>query len=264
MCIIAAKPAGVPAPSLEALRNCWDSNPDGAGIAVSDGGAVIISKGYMNWEAFEEAVRNFGDLTASGVLYHFRIATHGGVRPECCHPFPLSRDMDALRALEISAPVAVAHNGVVHHQATDAETSDTMAYIRDVLAPLDAVSGGIMGNDTALGIAESTICGSRLALLDKSGRIDLAGDWVSDGGVFYSNASHRPAPVYRSGTFALWPDDECEEVSEADMLESLPFECCAGCDLAEECYFGGPQCFTLSEAAYNSSVSWYCDEREAL
>ena len=273
MCIIAAKPAGVPAPSRETLMTCWDSNPDGAGIAVSDGASVHILKGFMKWEDFEDALDALSDLTHYGVLYHFRIATHGGVRPGCCHPFPVSSNTDSLRSLDCAAPVAVAHNGVIQGQDTDKTTSDTMAYIRDVLAPLNAVSGGVMGNASAHSVLQHTVNGSRLALLDYSGELNLIGKWEECEGVFYSNSGYMPrlmqsySTFTRSGAFTTWGDVEDslgDEWELDDMADCMPFTYCAGCDLCEDCYLDMPQCETESEARYNSSVSWYCDEREAV
>ena len=47
MCIIVAKNAGIPMPSTEILRNCFDNNPDGAGFMLAAKNSVYGFKGLM-------------------------------------------------------------------------------------------------------------------------------------------------------------------------------------------------------------------------
>lgn len=271
MCIIVAKPAGVQCPSLETLETCFNSNPDGAGLMFPDGDQVRIIKGFMAWDEFSSTLKALGDVTNTGLVMHFRITTHGGTRPECCHPFPLTDDDTALRALDTRAAVGVAHNGVIHGQATDATTSDTMAYIRDVLAPLQHMAGDLLANDDAMTVVESTI-GSKLAFLEPDGAITTVGDFIEENGVFYSNSSFKPAPrMWRPttpptaasawGAFIDW-DDEPTDGDMFDLIARLPYASCSGCDMAEDCALDCPYCSSESEAEYNSSVSYYWDEDE--
>ena len=84
MCIIVYKPQGRKLPNVETLRACWDNNPHGAGMMWPDGNSVRIQKGYMSWDAFEEALFDLServDLVDTPVAFHFRIATHGSVKP---------------------------------------------------------------------------------------------------------------------------------------------------------------------------------------
>lgn len=93
MCIIAAKPAGVKMPSRDTIRTMWAGNPDGAGVMYAQDGKVRIDKGFMklsDLEAHLDKLERSLDLTATGVVLHFRITTHGGTCPENCHPFPLT------------------------------------------------------------------------------------------------------------------------------------------------------------------------------
>ena len=149
-----------------------------------DGDQVRIIKGFMAFDEFSSTLKALGDVTDTGLVMHFRITTHGGTRPECCHPFPLTDDDTALRALDICAPVGVAHNGVIHGQATDTTTSDTMAYIRDVLAPLQRMAGDLLASDDAMTVIESTV-GSKLAFLEPDGAITTVGDFIEENGVFF-------------------------------------------------------------------------------
>ncbi|WP_288169383.1 hypothetical protein [uncultured Slackia sp.] len=274
MRIIVAKPAGVQCPSLETLETCFNSNPDGAGLMWADGDQVRIIKGFMEFDEFASTLKALGDVTNTGLVMHFRITTHGGTRPECCHPFPLTDDDAALRALDICAPLGVAHNGIITGMDTDAKTSDTMAYIRDVLTPLQRMAGDLLASDDAMGVVESTV-GSKLAFLEPDGAITTVGDFIEDNGVFYSNASFKPAPrVWRPTTpqsaasawraFDEW-DDEPTDGDMFDLIARLPYASCASCDLAEECALDCPYCSSESEAEYNSIVDyWDDDENEVM
>ncbi len=272
MCIIVAKPAGIQCPDLETLETCFNSNPDGAGLMFPDGDQVRIIKGFMAFDEFSSTLKALGDVTNTGLVMHFRITTHGGTRPECCHPFPLTDDDTALRALDICAPVGVAHNGVIAGMDTDAKTSDTMAYIRDVLAPLQRMAGDLLASDDAMTVVESTI-GSKLAFLEPDGAITTVGDFIEENGVFYSNSSFKPAPrIWRPTTpptssnywqtICNW-DDEPAEGDMFDLIARLPYTFCSGCDMAEDCALDCPYCSSESEAEYNSSVSYYWDEDES-
>lgn len=272
MCIIVAKPAGIQCPDLETLETCFNSNPDGAGLMFPDGDQVRIIKGFMAWDEFSSTLKALGDVTNTGLVMHFRITTHGGTRPECCHPFPLTDDDTALRALDICAPVGVAHNGVITGMDTDAKTSDTMAYIRDVLAPLRRMAGDLLASDDAMTVVESTV-GSKLAFLEPDGAITTVGDFIEDNGVFYSNSSFKPAPrMWRPTTPTTssnyWQtvfdwDDEPTDGDMFDLIARLPYTFCSGCDMAEDCALDCPYCSSESEAEYNSSVSYYWDDDES-
>lgn len=272
MCIIVAKPAGIQCPSLETLETCFNSNPDGAGLMWADGDQVRIIKGFMAFDEFSSTLNALGDVTNTGLVMHFRITTHGGTRPECCHPFPLTDDDTALRALDICAPVGVAHNGVIAGMDTDAKTSDTMAYIRDVLAPLQRMAGDLLASDDAMTVVESTV-GSKLAFLEPDGAITTVGDFIEENGVFFSNSSFKPAPrIWRPTTpptssnywqtICDW-DDEPTDGDMFDLIAQLPYTFCSGCDMAEDCALDCPYCSSESEAEYNSSVSYYWDEDES-
>lgn len=271
MCIIVAKPAGIQCPDLETLETCFNSNPDGAGLMFPDGDRVRIIKGFMAFDEFSSTLKALGDVTNTGLVMHFRITTHGGTRPECCHPFPLTDVDSELRALDICAPLGVAHNGVIHGMATDATTSDTMAYIRDVLTPLQRMAGDLLASDDAMSVVESTV-GSKLAFLEPDGAITTVGDFIEENGVFYSNSSFKPAPrLWRPTTpptasnywqSAFEWDDEPTDGDMFDLIARLPFAYCSGCDMAEDCALDCPYCSSEDEAEYNSSVSYYWDEDE--
>ena len=244
MCIICLKVAGMEMPSAQYISNMFGRNDDGAGFAVADGDCVRIRKGFMTLDEFNDAIREEGDLTNKSVIMHFRITTHGGTSKECCHPFPLSDDLDELRALEIRAPFAVAHNGVIPNMDTSNGCSDTMAYIRDILYPLSKL-GSVMDDENISQVMFATL-NSKMAIMNPAGRIVYWGDFeVGDDGLLYSNTSFKyPAPTYKpsvwsyssygsySTPYAGWDDDDWDNYA---TLFAPTFDICPECPLYSDC-----------------------------
>ena len=85
MCIAIVKPAGK-AISKDTFKECFVSNPDGAGFAYSDNGGIKLVKGLMTLEAFNAAY-DAHNVEARSALIHFRITTRGTNGPDNTHPF---------------------------------------------------------------------------------------------------------------------------------------------------------------------------------
>ena len=213
MCIIAAKPAGVKMPSRDTIRTMWAGNPDGAGVMYAQDGKVRIDKGFMklsDLEAHLDKLERSLDLTATGVVLHFRITTHGGTCPENCHPFPLTDSLARLRMTHTSTTVGIAHNGIIPITPRDQTTSDTMEYIASQLAPLGRALPGFWKNQDAMTMIQNAIH-SRMVFLTGDGELYMTGDFVEHDGVFYSNRSfegygRRYAPCYAWGGWDTWDD----------------------------------------------------------
>jgi len=194
MCVIAAKPAGVKMPDLDTIKRMWYRNPDGAGIMYANDGKVRIDKGFMKLDELTAHLDKLGktlDLDALAVVMHFRITTHGGTCPQNCHPFPITRSVKALQTLHQSAPVGVAHNGIIPIQPRHG-ISDTMEYITTQLAPLYAMAPDFYEDPNALELIRNAIK-SKMAILTGDGKIALVGDFTNRDGIQYSNTYHEPA-----------------------------------------------------------------------
>lgn len=225
MCIAIYKPAGVKFPSKKTLKTCFYNNPDGAGYMYADGDAVHIEKGFFTFAAFWKALQatraTAGD--SAPFVLHFRISTQGGIRADCCHPFPLSSNMDALRELSTVAPVGVAHNGIIsltssYSRAVD--YSDTMEFITEYLSLIIQNEKTPTNRKTLELIAK--LCESRLAILDARGVCRLIGDgWREDGGVWYSNGSYKPPAHVQKYTF-FDPLDDCPHPDDFDHCDTCP------------------------------------------
>ena len=56
MCIAILKKNGHEI-SKQTLKNCFDSNPDGAGFMFADNGSLFIHKGFMNFDTFYKSYK---------------------------------------------------------------------------------------------------------------------------------------------------------------------------------------------------------------
>ena len=211
MCIIAAKPAGVAMPSRDTIRTMWDGNRDGAGLMYLEGGKVTIEKGFMTYKSFAKKLDQLEkrlDLTRTPVVMHFRITTHGGTKPENCHPFPITDSVGALKKLTSRTDIGVAHNGIIHIIPRSG-ISDTMEYIASQLAPLKRALPRFYENKNAMLLVKNAI-DSKMAFLTKEGKIYTIGDFVTDKGVLYSNRSYIKSSLrYRDlGSWNCYADFE--------------------------------------------------------
>lgn len=259
MCVIVYKPAGCPMPSMQTLKSCWTTNPDGAGMMLPAGDAVRIRKGFMEWDAFSEALSQeamSADLDALPVALHFRIATHGAVKPGCCHPFPVCASASQMRVTEQSAQVGFMHNGVLSGLPTTDAVSDSMSFAKRVLSPLERMSGDLLSNDAA-GIVGASTQGSRFLLMDGAGCVRTFGRWVAEDGVLFSNDNFRrrtygfgvPFEPDSPGQASLF--DACEAFGGIDRDEPQRYglyPACRGCDLFEECAEYLPYCADADDA----------------
>lgn len=196
MCIIITCDAGR-RPSYDTILNSFAANPDGAGLAWIEGGSVQTSKGYFDSYDYMQAIDNVPK--DSPLLLHMRIGTSGGYDADVTHPFPITKSVDVLHALDVSCPIAVAHNGVLPYKGDVARhISDTMEYIRTVLVPLSKnrivrANGGLARSHYARVRIADTSRGSKIALIDAGGQVARIGKgWVTvSDGIYASNQSYR-------------------------------------------------------------------------
>ena len=205
MCIAVFKPAGQKAPTMATLKQCFTRNPDGAGFMVAINDKVIINKGFMTWKSFQKGLHDFfKELNADdySIVYHFRIGTQGGTKPEITHPYALTQDYDTMRMLKQECDIGVAHNGIIHltsdHRVTD--RNDTMTFISEYLYDIVDNNPYWGQNAAKIRLVKRLLTGypNKLALLNKNGYCTLVGDWIKDNGIYYSNSSYViPKPVHK-------------------------------------------------------------------
>lgn len=215
MCVIMYKPTGIQPPSSAIIDNCFDANPDGAGLAIirPSSTATDIYKGFMSLDSFKDfasAIVTEDDA----VGYHFRITTAGGTSPQNCHPFPISTYPEDLKKLSVHSRFALLHNGILGKGDDKLKLSDTQLYIKNVLAPRYPQS--IAAERAAI---EKETKGSRVLLMDgRTHETAMIGDgWVKSDGLWFSNHSFEdPLPRY---AYSWWKDDR--DARAEDMYDMI-------------------------------------------
>lgn len=215
MCVIVVKNKGVKMPSMDILKKCFDHNPDGAGYMYTNGdGFVHIRKGFMSWKEFKNSIGKLKkqiDIKKEALVMHFRISTQAGVNKQCCHPYPLSKNMDDLKKLSVKSKIGVAHNGIIeltseyeyygystwgNKSQKKIDYNDTMKFITDYLSLIIKNDKFYNDNDTLTLIER--LCGSKLAIMDSTGHITLVGKFEEKDGVYFSNLNHE---IVRTNTW---------------------------------------------------------------
>ena len=112
MCVIlefnGSKPEHV---SGNILKEAEEGNKDGGGIAWIDGDVVRWEKGiHVTADYVKSLIKK--EKIKEPFVVHFRIATHGGVNDELCHPFALSPENDDLATSGSDKEGVMFHNGV--------------------------------------------------------------------------------------------------------------------------------------------------------
>lgn len=193
MCIIAAKPAGAKMPEQKYINNMFANNKDGAGFMYAHDGKVYIEKGFMNQEAFEERLEELSkvyDMDKLPMVMHFRITTHGGTKPENCHPFPVSDSIGHLKKLRTRTDLGVAHNGIITIDCRNKDISDTMEYVASQMAPLKRTVPKFYKNKDLLEMISNAI-GSKMVILNGKGEMVFIGNFEETDGVKYSNGTYK-------------------------------------------------------------------------
>ena len=196
MCIIIIKKAGIVLPERQLLQDAWNNNPDGAGYMYADNKSksVVISKGFMTFKAFIKSITSVKNIDDLQLIIHFRITTHGGTQASNTHPFPISSSKGKLKALRLTEPIGVAHNGIINI-SNDKDISDTMQFIKDELSLFHAINGKWYKDVKALQYIGNRI-GSKLAIMDRHGYIATIGEFYEEDGILYSNYGYMAYRAY--------------------------------------------------------------------
>lgn len=202
MCVICCKPAGIEMPKDEYIENMWFRNPDGAGMMYVVDGRVRIVKGFMDFESFQEELEELKadhDLTKIPMVMHFRITTHGGTKPQNCHPFPITDSVGLLGKLVQTTEIGVAHNGIIDINPRKG-ISDTMEYIISQLYPLSRACPKFYDNKWLMQMIFNAI-DSKMAFLTSTGDIYTIGAFQKEAGILYSNNSYKCPGYYKDFSY---------------------------------------------------------------
>ena len=222
MCIIAVKPAGVAVPSVEILTRLFNKNPDGAGIALATDKGVKIDKGIMTLNDFLTKAKKIP--TDSAAIIHCRISTSGGICRELTHPFILSGDINRMRKTQaLTQREVVAHNGVFGEFGSKEANNDTTQFIINYLKPLKDLAesaGETVQAERLKPIINKLVSGSRLVILDKTGRFTLYGNgWEENNGVYYSNTGYKEYNYYSTTSTATGSYYSAQAARDSKILK---------------------------------------------
>jgi hypothetical protein len=165
--------------SKKTIKNCWQSNGDGAGLAYVEQGKVKIHKEMKSVDKLYQFYSKLRDENKGNIILHFRIATHGRVDETNCHPF------------RVNDRLAFIHNGIISQTSkVKSDFSDTYHFNEDILKKLPHNFLSSVGIRELLA---DYISHSKLVFLDGSDNAYIIneqfGHW--DGGNWYSNSSYK-------------------------------------------------------------------------
>lgn len=232
MCVIASIPAGRTVSESE-LRDMWQTNPDGAGIAWIEGNKVVTYKSMKLkpfLRKFKQVVQHHGQ---SDILVHMRIATHGEVCLDNNHPFVVKQD-----GKEVT-DVVFAHNGILprafippaKHNISDTRYFNNVFWSNFNIESLDdkrvcemvgeVITAGAGWNKFVVLSARPTMMRESYIINENLGR------WVD--GVWYSNRNHD-RPKYNAQAWnAFKPvsdkdEDNLQKIIDSSDKEVLSFD----------------------------------------
>jgi len=268
MCIAIYQSPGCRLPK-EQLVQSWNNNPDGAGFTYfNENGELVIEKD-MTLDGilykYERAVDRYAQYSPFAV--HFRIATHGSVNIDNCHPFQVSEDTTLI------------HNGIIPvvFDSKKDPRSDTRVFVSDYLPKLPT---NWMDDEHLFDMVETYIGNSKLVILTRAGEHDAyianedAGHWSSDKNFWYSNASYKGVskmswkPVNQLALGCDVPSDdedtyklpECYICGENAVFDDMCYNCesCQTCYQEDEhCLCDGPfRVHAMTDKQFESG-GWY-------
>ena len=231
------------------LANSWQNNPDGAGISFFDSNLEIVVEKTMNRSEFvdiyNKACKQHGRHSEMAV--HFRIATHGGVNIDNCHPF-----------FTPDGSMSVIHNGIIPvlFESKKDPRSDTRVFVQEVIPQLPK---GWIDDEQMFNVIEEYIGASKLVVLgsdtESSSYIfnEQMGHWSDDAKIWFSNRSYCQTSV---GGIVVHKGNGWHKPS-TEKLDEVLGECIMCSDNAvfdDVCY----QCETCQLCGYIADTDQCC------
>lgn len=245
MCIAIYHEAGCPL-SISDINNSWSSNPDGGGFTYFDRNDKLQVEKYMSKDAFIRAYDRATDQNPGSMFaVHFRIATHGGVNIDNCHPFRVGDSMTLI------------HNGIIPVLMEKGDPrSDTRVFCDEYLKQLPA---GWIDDDYMFNMVEEYIGYSKLVMLSTSSNYpayifnESEGHWSPDKNTWYSNRSYCDKPAY-SG----WKKPGQQSLEFDSYIDHDDMPVLAACKICEEHSVFDDVCYTCDSCQLCMSDQSHC------
>jgi hypothetical protein len=151
---------------------------------------VIYSKGYFSCKQYLEALKEHV-TTDVNALIHMRIATHGATSKANCHPFPITHDLEVMRATHGVTDAIMIHNGVLSNFTglANNEASDSMKLAQYI------GKAGIKHYNSSFftRLLEPLLgTGNKVAVLTGRGFVKAGRGWSLEAdGIYYSNDTYK-------------------------------------------------------------------------
>lgn len=238
MCVFCVVPPNV-TPTRTMLEDSALNNPDGFGFAIT-----IPSEQRIHVEKTMNAdtsISRFLEMRAKYpqgyAIWHARIATHGSVTVDNCHPFYVANDNRTV----------LFHNGVLPiDEPKGDKRSDTRIFAEDILPAIGGLKS--LDNDNVFKLVEGFATGSKLAFLTVDPTSEHELYMVNDhlgfkdvSGVWWSNRTCYILPTTKYGGYY---DIGLTKNSVAKDEE-----------FGAECYM----CSTYHVFDENTENVWYCE-----
>jgi glutamine amidotransferase len=185
-------------PSREKLENSALNNPDGFGyaIAIPEEQRILVAHTMSADEAINDFLALKAKYPQGYAMWHARLATHGSMCLDNCHPFQVGKDSKTF----------LAHNGILPTIHEKSDRSDTRILAETILPRMGGVAA--LDDPQMWSVLEEFTAGSKVAVLsvnpqakyqiyllhEKSGKYDESEVW-------WSNDSHTIS--YYTGTTKL-------------------------------------------------------------
>jgi glutamine amidotransferase len=182
MCIIAYIPEGKTL-EFETLEEMCINNPHSFGLMFVDNNKINVYK-TLDMDKFINYYFNKCNYIKSNIIIHCRIATHGKINIENCHPFKINKNLYFV------------HNGIIDKVETNKRKSDTVMFNETILKKLP---NDFLNNKAIIKLISDYIDSSKLAFMNNNGDVTLInenmGEYNEDG-IWFSNRSYIPYKSY--------------------------------------------------------------------
>lgn len=187
MCVIIANKTDKPI-DVKYLKEGAKANPDGMGLAFVKDGRVWIAKSLNNFDKY------FKKYNLKNTVWHFRIATHGSVKENNCHPFVVLSKEDGF-----PVDLVMFHNGILHftddmRKGKEDDRTDSQILAQEYLYPILSKDYTLLYTKAFQSMLGELIGYSKLCFLDSNNNIVIINEDKGNekDGVWFSNCSAFP------------------------------------------------------------------------
>lgn len=173
MCMIIYKPIGEKIPSENVIFDNFYSNPDGCGLMYMVDNQLKIDKGIFSPGKLYEKLLNIEKVEQTQLAIHFRLATHGEINAQNCHPFL------------VSDTSAIMHNGILSKKYSyNPDISDSFLFSQQLIKH----EKNFLRKNCLKRYIEHETIGSRILYFNaEKNMVIMTGTWHKFKGLYFSN-----------------------------------------------------------------------------